>query len=102
VPGTEWILGSSSAWTISMLNKLTVCKTCGLDYQDFYPWGEDGKTPSFEICDCCGVTFGYEDKKPESAEKYRTDWLQSGAHWNNKETQPKNWSKDLALKNISK
>ena len=29
------------------------CRVCGLN-QDFKPWGEDGKTPAFEICGCCG------------------------------------------------
>lgn len=51
------------------------CKVCGFNYEDFYPWGEDGKSASFEICDCCGVTFGYEDATEESILKYRKTWL---------------------------
>lgn len=35
------------------------CRVCGL-YLGYQPWGEDGKTPSYEICPCCGVEFGYE------------------------------------------
>lgn len=36
------------------------CRVCGLlQYQP--PWGKDGYTPGFEICDCCGIEFSYED-----------------------------------------
>jgi len=39
-----------------MLNKeLFLCRVCGLE-QDDTPWGEDGKTASFNICDCCAVS----------------------------------------------
>lgn len=54
------------------------CRVCGLR-QGSPPWGEDGKTPSFEICDCCGVEFGYEDASPKAAEAYRQAWLARGA-----------------------
>ena len=33
------------------------------------------KTPSFGICDCCGVEFGYEDATPEAAGACRRSWL---------------------------
>jgi hypothetical protein len=47
-------------WNISMREDEDAsycCRICGLK-QDFKPWGEDGKTPAFEICSCCGVEFG--------------------------------------------
>jgi hypothetical protein len=37
---------------------------CGLE-QGELPWGADGATPSFAICDCCGVEFGLEGR-PET------------------------------------
>ncbi len=38
-------------------NEAYHCRVCGLK-QDFKPWGEDGKTPTFEICGC-GVSHIY-------------------------------------------
>lgn len=35
------------------------CRVCGL-YLGYQPWGEDGRTLSYNIL-CCGVEFGYED-----------------------------------------
>lgn len=62
-----------------MLNKeLFLCRVCGLE-QDDTPWGEDGKTASFNICDCCGVDFGYQDAKLTGIKKYRERWLSQGA-----------------------
>ena len=42
---------------VNEANKLA-CRVCG-KVQDDPTWGEDGKTPTFDICDCCGVQFGY-------------------------------------------
>ena len=38
------------------------CRICGYRL-GFEPWGDDGKTPTYEICPCCGVEFGNEDWK---------------------------------------
>ncbi|PBC22211.1 hypothetical protein CK226_16405 [Mesorhizobium sp. WSM4311] len=37
------------------------CRVCGLDQSPDMPWGESGGEPSYAICSCCGVEFGYED-----------------------------------------
>jgi len=75
------------------------CRVCGLKQQT-KPWGEDGKTPTFDICSCCGVEFGYEDAKPLSVKKYREKWLQASADWFSKKEKPKNWSLEEQLKNV--
>ena len=36
------------------------CRICGYRL-GFEPWGDDEKTPNYEICPCCGVEFGNED-----------------------------------------
>lgn len=54
------------------------CRVCGLKQEDA-PWVKHGDTPSFEICDCCGVEFGYEDRINKSIQKYRENWLNNGA-----------------------
>jgi hypothetical protein len=56
------------------------CRVCGLA-QDESPWGVDGRSPNYVICDCCGVEFGYGDCTKESTRAYRTKWLASGAEW---------------------
>ena len=68
-----------------------ICKVCGLIQAD-PPWGENGKSPNFAICPCCGVEFGYEDSTIESTIKFRNNWLNEGAKWNDLSKKPDNWS----------
>jgi len=62
------------------MKKEHYCRICGLYIEDL-PWGEDGNTPSYEICPCCGVEFGHEDYTILSAKEYRIKWLKDGADW---------------------
>lgn len=56
------------------------CRVCG--YDPGYPtWGDEGELPTFDICACCGVEWGYEDSSDASAEQYRERWLRAGAVW---------------------
>lgn len=43
------------------------CHVCGYPLGDYNPWGDDGKTPTYDICPCCGVEWGNEDyiRNPE-------------------------------------
>ena len=75
------------------------CRVCGL-LNDEPPWGADGKTPSFEICVCCGAEYGYEDCTLEGARKYRQSWLASGAMWDTPRFKPDGWNSDEQLANI--
>lgn len=84
-----------------MHSKLKTCRICGFKYDDFYPWGENGDTASFEICDCCGVTFGYEDSNKQAAIKYREKWIDDGAKWNDLSCKPNDWDLQCMLDNIS-
>ncbi|WP_244269261.1 hypothetical protein [Pantoea septica] len=80
-------------WTTSMHknNEFYICRACGAEQLDA-PWGDDGESPTYDICDCCGIEFGYEDSTLEGVKKYRTKWLGDGAKWHNKKTEPENWS----------
>ena len=85
---------------ILMLNKENrFCRVCGFEQEDL-PWGEDGNTPSFAICDCCGVEFGYEDTLLESVHTYREKWLEKKANWSNTQYKPQNWDLAEQLKKI--
>lgn len=43
-----------------MIMEKIYCRICGYRL-GFEPWGDDEKTPTYEICPCCGVEFGNED-----------------------------------------
>ncbi|HFT8656195.1 MAG: hypothetical protein E7D37_04275 [Enterobacter cloacae] len=82
-------------------NEFYVCRVCGAEQLD-PPWGEDSQIPNYDICDCCGVEFGYEDMNLESIKRYRQKWLDSGANWFRKKNKPESWSLDRQLQNIPK
>ena len=60
-----------------MNRELNICRICGYFEEDYFPWGEDGKTSSFDICSCCNVEFGYEDTILDSIRKFRANWIRS-------------------------
>ncbi|QBI05054.1 hypothetical protein EYF70_14960 [Pseudoduganella albidiflava] len=63
------------------------CHVCGAPVEEA-PWGEDGRTPLFDLCPCCGCEFGYEDSTQAGVERYRTAWLQGGGVWKNSKDKP--------------
>jgi len=79
--------------------KTLECRVCGRYSEDF-PWGEDGKSPSFQLCPCCGVQFGKEDFTLESIRQYRDEWMRKGGVWFSKNEKPEHWDIEIQLKNI--
>ncbi|WP_211251110.1 hypothetical protein [Stenoxybacter acetivorans] len=80
---------------------LNYCSVCWFQFEtDFFPWGEDGRSPTFTICPCCGVEYGYEDSSSQGIKTYRKTWLEQGANWLNITEKPKNWNSDIQLKRI--
>lgn len=75
------------------------CRVCGY-MSDMPPWGEDGRTPDFELCPCCGVQHGYQDCNSASCLEYRRQWLADGARWAEPKLRPDRWSVDEQLRNI--
>lgn len=75
------------------------CRVCGLFNED-PPWGDDGESPSYDICPCCGVEFGYEDYTVESTKKYRAKWISEGAMWFTPKEKPKDWDLVDQIKSI--
>ncbi len=57
--------------------KFKICRICGHFDNDYFPWGVDGKIPTYDICTCCNVEFGYEDCDLISIRKYRQNWMKS-------------------------
>lgn len=75
------------------------CRVCGLDQGD-NPWGECGQFPSFDICGCCGVQFGYEDCTELGMREFRQKWLENGAKWFMPKDKPEEWSLEEQMKGI--
>ena len=75
------------------------CRVCGY-YNIDPPWGNDGSSPSFNICDCCGSEFGYHDFTLIGIRRQRSIWLEHPNQWNNPSAKPNDWSLEEQLKNI--
>ena len=73
-----------------MANDLLRCRVCGLPQKE-PPWGEDGNTPNFEICPCCGTEFGYEDTTLSGVLRARDRWISGGAVWFSSKLRPPEW-----------
>ncbi len=69
-----------------------LCFVCGLAFEPGdEPWGPDGLYPTYFICPCCGVEFGYEDWTLESVRRFRAEWQAGGMAWNRPEERPAKW-----------
>jgi hypothetical protein len=62
------------------------CPVCGYPGLDEPPWAED--SPSYDICPCCGVEFGYDDfaagdadLRPARHRELRRRWIDAGRPW---------------------
>jgi hypothetical protein len=75
------------------------CRVCGFELSS-PPWGDDGESPSWEICPCCGTEFGYEDCTQVSSRVRRNRWISFGMKWFNEREKPANWSFEWQEKNI--
>lgn len=73
------------------MNHLSLCKVCGANLFPFYPWGMDGKSPTYDICPCCNTEFGYEDSSDAGILNARKAWIDSGMLWLDPSTKPNNW-----------
>jgi hypothetical protein len=82
-----------------MHNDLFHCRVCGLRLEE-PPWGEDGRTPLFDICPCCGVEFGYGDASLKGVKAHRGRWLEQGAPWSIPKQRPADWNLDEQLAQI--
>lgn len=63
------------------------CRVCGYADGD-PPWGKDNRSPSHNICACCGVEHGYEDMTLAGARTFRAKWLAGGAKWFDRKVPP--------------
>jgi hypothetical protein len=66
------------------------CRVCGLRHDEAI-WDEDGQTPTFATCACCGCTFGREDRTPEEIRAHRDRWRLHGEAWFDESKKPEGW-----------
>lgn len=78
---------------------INACRVCGFISSD-PPWGEQGDTPLFEYCPCCGVEYGYQDSSYEGTKQYRKEWLSKGVPWDEPRMKPDNWDLEEQLSNV--
>jgi hypothetical protein len=57
---------------------LRACPVCGFHGLEDEPWS--GGCPSDEICECCGVHFGFDDRV-RSHRELRERWVAEGMRW---------------------
>jgi hypothetical protein len=71
---------------------LRACSSYGFDPEiDDMPWSDDGKSPTFVFCHCCGVEFGYHDSSVDAMRRHRRQWVDGGHLWFDPELRPVDW-----------
>lgn len=74
-----------------------ICPVCGYDKLNEEPYDDDGN-PSYEICNCCGFEFGYDEGKDFA--NYQEKWIKNGAVWFNTQVKPIDWDLNKQLANL--
>ncbi|MDP9904612.1 rubredoxin [Arthrobacter bambusae] len=82
------------------------CPVCGYPDLDEPPYLEN-EIPSYNICPCCGVEFGFADggRQGEALQywilKTRNTWIRQGMCWrSSSESPPANWDPSSQLENL--
>ncbi|WP_308638277.1 hypothetical protein [Paenibacillus silvisoli] len=78
------------------------CHLCGYPEQNKPPWTQEGLSPSYEICPCCGIEFGVDDINLLGFEIYKREWFEKGRDWFDQAKRPVNWEQEEQLKSINK
>ena len=78
------------------MNSCPVCGYDGLDEAAF----DDARAPSYDICDCCGTQFGYDDARtPHSV--LRAKWITNGMPWDSRVVSaPPDWDPVEQLRRV--
>jgi len=69
------------------------CPICGFKSDEIYASVYE-LCCSYDICDCCGCEYGYDDDLA-----YYNDWIKSGSVWFNPKSKPSGWSLEVQIKN---
>jgi hypothetical protein len=65
------------------------------------PYGAYFGSASYEICECCGFEYGYDDEPGSGAglsfEEYLKEWINAGCQWFTLGRRPNGWDLDEQL-----
>src|SRR6266508_1459623 len=82
------------------------CPACGYPGLTEAPWRD--RSPSDEICACCGIQFGYDDVvegRPELRPAFYRDWglkwRLDGMKWWSANPPPDDWDADTQFRSIT-
>jgi len=79
---------------------MNICPICGYTRLQMSPYDEHGY-PSYEICDCCGFEYGFDDdSEGYSFENYREKWINEGFKFSNDKMQPETWNRQTMIKQL--
>lgn len=79
-----------------------ICPVCGYDKLTEEPYDRDGN-PSYEVCDCCGFEFGFDDGSAgHTFQDYLQKWIENRAQWFKENAKPENWDLQKQLERIPK
>jgi hypothetical protein len=81
-----------------------LCRVCGLSQYPDQPWDDTGELPSHNICDCCGIEFGYEDNRAstEHLARIRQHWIEvENCQWFTPKSKPLNWDMPAQIRGIA-
>jgi len=78
-----------------------ICPICGYDELEKIPY-YGGDCPSYEICECCGFEYGFDDgSEGHTFTTYRRKWILEGAEWFVSNSKSNNWDLEKQLANIN-
>ncbi len=75
------------------------CPACGWDDQISPPMDTLGY-PSYDICSCCGIQYGYHDIMGITYRAWRDKWVRNGMRWNSYSDPPPDWDPVRQLKKL--
>ncbi len=85
-----------------MSEKYYMCLVCGFNLLKEPPY-DQGNSPSYEICPCCGFEFGVDGANNQIIfTDFRQAWIKNGAQWFIPKLKPKDWDFKKQLSNLNK
>ena len=90
-----------------MANAEGICPVCG--YAGLLEPAWSGDSPSYEICPCCGIEFGYDDSSTTQKGRrtrhleLRAAWIAAGyPWWSTEQDPPTGWDPTVQLRRIER
>ena len=73
------------------------CRVCGFDMGADVWGGDENKSFTYDICDCCGAEAGTDDFNLDVVRRYRKNWIENGCKWFIPDLKPETWDLEKQL-----